>query len=341
MMKRRIDLLLRGEAMIYVAGRLFDIEEKLKSERLERAVLDGVHNAAAPAIVSPSLRTTFIPFRDVGQEELAAADKTKQLFDMDLIRLRRTVLLVSYIDGMAKDEGVCFEVGFAYMAGAAVLLISTDFFDIELPNGEAVPLDPLLYATATRLIRRPQLTAPARTFRDTLRESRTAALADVRSAVCDLLRQVPEERPKWHKSVKSGADYLEVLVDFGGMVYEWQTLLYRELERLVGPTTRVRLARTQRYDAASGHTAGQHDLDALMRADLLVTCTDLDEAPAGAAVLQGAMCALGRPIWMYNSKRTMILAAGGYRSSRNLMLDYSATRRFKTLADLAAALRAL
>jgi len=340
-MKRSIDLLLRGEAMIYVAGRLFDIDDKLKSERLEEAVLAGVRDAAAPAVIPAGLRPTFVPFRDVGQEELVADDKTRQLFDMDLVRLRRTVLLVSYIDGMAKDEGVCFEIGFARMAGAAILLISTDFFEIVLPNGEAVPLDPLLYTTATRLIRRPQLVESGQTFRETLQESRAAVLADVRSAVHDLLRRAPEERPEPYKPVETATDQLEVLIDFGGMVYEWQTLLYRKLERLIGPTTRMRLVRTQRYDAASSRAAGRHDLDALMRADLLVTCTDLDEAPAGTAILQGAMCALGRPIWMYDSKRTVILASGGYRSSRNLMLDYSATRRFRTLDDLAAALRAL
>lgn len=339
-MKRSIDLLLRDEAMIYVAGRLFDIDDKLRSERLEEAVLAGIRDAAAPTVIPAGLRPTFVPFRDVGQEELVADDKTKQLFDMDLVRLRRTVLLVSYIDGMAKDEGVCFEIGFAHMAGAAILLISTDFFEIGLPNGEAVPLDPLLYTTATRLIRRPQLAESGKTFRATLQESRAAVLADVRSAVHDLLRRAPEERPEPYKPVETANDQLEVLIDFGGMVYEWQALLYRELERLI-PTTRLRLVRTQRYDAASSSAAGRHDLDALMRADLLVTCTDLDEAPAGTAILQGAMCALGRPIWMYNSKRTMILASGGYCSSRNLMLDYSATRRFRTLDDLAAALRAL
>jgi nucleoside 2-deoxyribosyltransferase len=339
-MKRSIDRLLEGEAMIYVAGRLFDIDDKLKSERLEEAVLAGVRDAAAPTAIPADLQPTFVPFRDVGQEDLIAENKTKQLFDMDLVRLRRTVLLVSYIDGMGKDEGVCFEIGFAYMVGAAILLISTDFFDIELPNGDAVPLDPLLCATATRLIRRSLLVESEQTFRNTLQKSRQAVLADVRSVVHDLLRRAPGVHPDY-KPVATLGSQLGVLVDFGGMVYEWQTLLYQELERLIGSTPRLRLVRTQRYDAASSHVAGQLDIDALMRADLLVTCTDLDEAPAGTAILQGAMCALGRPIWMYNSKRTTIIASGGYRSSRNLMLDYSATQCFRTLDDLATALRAL
>ncbi len=76
-------------------------------------------------------------------------DKTRRLFELDLVRLRRATLLVSYIDGLAKDEGVCFEIGYAYASGAAILLISTDFFDVELPNGEKTPLDPLLCAAAT------------------------------------------------------------------------------------------------------------------------------------------------------------------------------------------------
>jgi nucleoside 2-deoxyribosyltransferase len=339
-----LELLLRDEAIIYVAGRLFDIEDKLKSELLEAAVLKGVRDAATRAGLPTPPRPTFVPFRDAGQEELVADDKTRQLFDMDLARLRRTVLLVSYIDGLAKDEGICFEIGYAYMAGAVILLISTDFFDIEMPSGEALPLDPLLREAATHLIRRPQLAESSGTFHDMLLASRALILTEVRSAVCDLLSR-PHERLAHPESVHRTAGHLEVLIDFGGSIYEWQALLLDKLEALVGSSSGVRLVRTGRYDAlpaeATDRPASPGDLDALAHVDILVTCTDADEAPAGTAILQGAMCAMGRPVWMYNSKRTAILASGGYRSSRNLMLDYSATRVFRTLTDLAAALRKL
>lgn len=283
---------------------------------------------------------TFVPFRDSGQEDLVAEDKTRRLFEMDLARLRRTVLLVSYIDGLAKDEGICFEIGYAYATGAAILLISTDFFEVGLPNGQAVALDPLLHATATHIIRRPRLVESAANFTEMLTASRRAVLGDVRESVAQLLSR-PARQPITAQPSKPPSSR-EVLVDFGGFVYEWQTMLYDELTRQVGSTNRVRLTRTLRYDASLDHDApNSADLDLLAQAAILLTCTDSDEAAAGTSVLQGMMCALGRPIWMYNSKRTTILAPGGYRSSRNLMLDYSATRTFRSINDLATALREL
>ncbi|MGH4015730.1 MAG: hypothetical protein ACRDSL_17760 [Pseudonocardiaceae bacterium] len=133
-----------------------------------------------------------------------------------------------------------------------------------------------------------------------------------------------------------------MFLDFGGSVYEWQALLLDELEQSVAPNDQLTFIRARRYDSAQPpEDAAAHDLMALARTVLLVSCTDSDEAPAGTAFLQGAMCALGRPVWMYNLKRTAIRAANDYRSSRNLMLDYSATRTFRRLTDLATALREL
>lgn len=341
---KRIDQLAHGDAIIYIAGRLFSIDDKMRSEILEESVLGGVYDAAAACGASVQRSVTYVPFRDADQENLVTEDKARKLFQMDLERLQRTTLLVSYIDGLAKDEGVCFEIGYAFVAGAAILLVSTDFFDIELPNGASAPLDPLLCATATALIHRPRLAELSGTFRDVLAASTAVVLADVRTGVRDLLGYRTTTPLAAGPRDQSGG-HVEVLVDFGGNVYEWQALLQDELARNVVSSNRLHLARTRRYDvnleSPTAEHAGAHDLAALAQADLLVSCVDGDEAPAGTALLQGAMCALGRPIWMYNSKRTAITAAGGYRMSRNLMLDYSATRTFQTVQELAVALNGL
>lgn len=336
----RIERLLKGDTIIYVAGRLFDIEEKIKSETLEAAVLAGVVDTAATLSLPVQKRVTFVPFRDTGQEDLAANDKTRRLFELDLVRLRRTDLLVSYIDGLAKDEGVCFEIGYAYAFGAAILLISTDFYDVELPNGQELPFDPLLCLAATRLIRRPRLAQADGSFRDILIASRAEAMAEVRRTVKELLIESYPQEVLANLAVPEFQGN-QVFLDFGGPIYEWQELMQDKLEALVQPGGKLTFVRSSRYNSAvpSAQIAAAHDLATLVRAGVLVSCTDGDEAPAGTAFLQGVMCALGRPIWMYNSKRTALVAAGGYRMSRNLMLDYSATRVFRTLDSLAAALQ--
>jgi nucleoside 2-deoxyribosyltransferase len=340
----RIARLLRGDRIIYIAGRLFDIDDKLKSEALEETILAGVRDAADSLDLPVERRVTFVPFRDANQEQLVVEDKTRRLFELDLVRLNRTTLLVAYIDGLAKDEGVCFEIGYAYTTGAAILLISTDFFDIELPNGTVAPVDPLLCAVATRIVRQPGLAEIAGTFREVLTASRTQVMAEVRATVWELLMGADPEEPMPMRVAKAAHRPRMVFLDFGGTVFEWQELLQDELDRLTQSNAGITLVRSRRYDSAanvSTDAAATCDLAALAQAHILVSCTDGDEASAGTAFLQGVMCALGRPVWMYNSKRTAIRAAGGYRSSRNLMLDYSATRTFQTLSDLAAALRGI
>jgi len=338
---RRIEQLARN-GLIYVAGRLFDVEDKLKSEALEAAVLAGAQAATTSMGLSTEALATFVPFRDAGQEELVVHDKTRRLFELDLGRLRRTVLLVSYIDGLAKDEGVCFEIGYVYASGGAVLLISTDFYDVELPNGCLTPLDPLLGATATRLIRQPRLTTAGGTFREQLEATRAQVLAEVRATTAELLLEPATTPPQFGEPTED--DHRQVFLEFGGDVFEWQTLLQKQLLRLVGHQHHLNFVRSRRYAAEPSLTAraaARHDLAAAARAAIAITCTDSDEAPAGTAVIQGIRSALGRPVWMYNSKRTAIRAANDYRSSRNLMLDYSATRTFGRLTDLAANLREL
>lgn len=338
---RRIAQLAEG-GLIYVAGRLFDIDEKLKSEALEEAVHAGAQAATVSLGLAAHRLPTFVPFRDAGQEELVVADKTRRLFELDVGRLRRTVLLVSYIDGLAKDEGVCFEIGYVYASGGAILLISTDFYDVELPNGITTPLDPLISTSATRLIRRPRLVTTGRTFREQLEATRAQVLADVCTATTELLLEPTTPPPRFDAAPTD--DIHEVFLEFGGNVFEWQTFLQERLAQLIDYRHRVRFIHSRRYAedrSLPTQAAVLHDLAAAARADVVVTCTDSDEAPAGTAFLQGVRSALGRPVWMYNSKRTAIRASNDYRSSRNLMLDYSATRTFRRLTEIAADLREL
>jgi nucleoside 2-deoxyribosyltransferase len=321
-------------AIVYVAGRLFDLDQKLSSERLEEAVLLGLSDALGAPQSSLPDGLTFVPFRDAKQEALVAADKTRQLFDLDIGRLRRTALLVSYIDGLSKDEGVCFEIGFAYGVGASILLVSTDFFDLELPSGQEYPLDPLLVAAATELIRRPQLLNLDGSFRHILLTSRASVMQAVRTSVRNLLAAHAGPAPPRAAPLRSDGP-MNVFLEFGGTVYEWQRHLQERVQRAIPSGGRIQLLRSHRYDSnTSARAEALRDFDVLCDSHLLITCTDADEAPPGAALLQGLMFALNRPVWMYNSKRTALRAAGGYRSSRNLMLDHSASRVFSTIDEL-------
>jgi nucleoside 2-deoxyribosyltransferase len=316
-------------ARIYLAGRLFDFDEKMKSLRLERAVLRGLGRGAHTTRVGCDLsRSTFLPFRDTRQESATGEHLTRVLFDADEQRLREAAMLVAYIDGMTKDEGVCVEIGWAYAHGLPVILISTDFFEIEIGT-RIVPFDPLLVTAATRIIREPRLEGgEPQTFRARVAAAQKRVLTHVTREV-QAVAVTPTTR-----AAKTYAQEAHVYLDFGGELYEWQRRLASQLEETFPHIT---FMRPQRYTTGDGAV----DVRNAARAALAVVGLDGDEAPAGSAFIQGLRWGLRRAVWAYSTKNTRIHGPRGYTSIRNLMLDYSATRTFRTLNDLVRGLNEL
>jgi len=324
---------------IYIGTRVFDISEKLKAEDLESAVQRGVQRAGATLELSGLQPETFVPFRDSSQNDLIADDKTLRLYAQDIEMLNTAILVVTYLDGLAKDEGVCFELGFARALGVPILIVNTDFIELGLPNGDVVSLDPLISLAATRTVRLQGLTE-APTFRSSLETAQRSAHDQVTASVCDILLQTKQRNIRPAPGAEGRASkfpdsVLSLYFDAGGEVYEWQRRLGDELVARSANKPNLQVARATRYSALCRSPAD--DVDAVMAADIVLTATDGDECPAGTAFVQGLARGLDKTVWMYDSKATSIVGPGGYVSSRNLMLDHSADRHFTTWHDVLAA----
>lgn len=333
-------------SIIYVATRLFDIEEKIKAERLEESVLDGVKRASALAGFDiPTRAITFVPFRDSAQEQLESHIKTRLLYEQDIDRLDRTLLVVAYIDGLAKDEGICFELGYAYSKRIPILLISTDFISHRLPTGFELPLDPLLWMSASSIVRHPRIELNQVMFLDNLLATRKNVLSTVSKEVEQLLTETyPSysiQQNQWNHS-----DRIQIFAEFGGELFEWQTMLADKLAAVASENPHLILHRPCRYlvsyptgeyaskDIEPPLSLAQVDLTRAASSRIVILCSDADEYPSGSAFIQGFAKGLGREVWLYDSKRTKIIGPGGYESSRNLMIDCSANRVFRNFSAL-------
>ncbi|MGV3615302.1 MAG: nucleoside 2-deoxyribosyltransferase [Fimbriimonas sp.] len=328
--------------IVYIAGRLFDVEEKWKSELLEAAVIEGLRRASRRGLLPHSTLTTFVPFRDAGQELLELEDKARVLYELDIARLDRTALLVAYIDGLGKDEGVCFEVGYAAAKGIPILLVSTDFLSHRLGDAEFA-LDPLLMAAA-EVVRFPHLRlSEDRTFRQNLEATRGEVLESVSARIVEFCERFPGLlRPPCPQPPPARGR--GVFLEFGGELFEWQRDFVARLESKLRAKPRYNVVRAGRYrdlQWLSATEAGAAELRRIADCGHAILCTDGEECPAGTAFAQGYARSLGRAVWQYNSKTTSIVGSGGYRSSRNLMLDYSADKVFRTFADLILAVEGL
>ncbi len=338
-----LDELLAG-GTIYIANRLFDVEEKVKSERLEQAILNGVHNACNQANVPrPKHKVTFVPFRDAGQEELDADQKTRLLYEEDIRRLENTVLMVANIDGLSKDEGVCFELGLAFAKRIPILLLSTDFISHLLPSGIDVPLDPLLWAAANHVIRVPNLCVDHEVFLDNLITTREHILQSLSVQIRTLMLASKTSNFSKIPPEVLNNNRKHVFLDFGGELFEWQTMLADQLVEIAEHNPGITIHRPRRYEPlsdlgsdfeAAALSLARCDLKRAIASDYVVICSDADECPSGSAFLQGLATGLSLETWMYNSKKTKITGPGGYLSSRNLMLDYSANKAFTYFTEL-------
>ena len=114
-------------AKVYFAAPLF-CEMELRRNVEETAVLE-----AAGCEV-------YLPQRDGG--EAAKGVDRRYLFDTDVQHLEWCDTVIAYFDGRVPDEGMCFEIGYAYAKGKRIIIVSTDQRSFE----EGVQNAMLLYA---------------------------------------------------------------------------------------------------------------------------------------------------------------------------------------------------
>lgn len=102
---------------VYVAGPLFseaerDYLEKMVEELARRCGLNPVSNF-------------FLPHRDGG--ELGKGPSRKQIFALDMGKIRSADIVVALLDGQDSDSGTCVELGYAYAVNKKIFGLLTDF----------------------------------------------------------------------------------------------------------------------------------------------------------------------------------------------------------------------
>jgi nucleoside 2-deoxyribosyltransferase len=340
-MLRLIDKLDKNESyQIYIALRLFDIAEKIKAELLEKAVIDGVRLASNKENLSHR-KVTFVPFRDSAQGEKADVINTQALYNNDIDHLNNSVMIVCYLDGLSKDEGVCFELGYALATGITSLLVSTDFIFQNTVDGQEFVFEPIIYLSASKVVRSTIIEGTETSFLKNILYTQEKILHQVTESVRELLL-CAKPTTVLVSSVKTSETKLSVYLEFGGEQFEWQTRFADELSKIADKFDLLKIYRPSRYKGGATRkileTLVQDDLENIRNSDIVITCTDSEESPAGSAFIQGYARGLNKEIWLYNTKKTFIIGSNGYKSSRNLMLDYSADKTFTQFNQLLAML---
>lgn len=326
--------------IIYVATRLFNYADKLLAERLEASVIKGIVRAVPEISSSRGTPFTFVPFRDTGEHLIAGPDKARVIYEGDKQRLERLLAVVGFFDGPSKDEGMSFEIGYAFGNRIPIILILTDFFHFssKFDARYTFAIDPILEVMTTELIRNYELDTGI-TFLESLELGLSNVLSTVEETMHDLCRDYPAYLSRANK-LNGKLDHLHtkpiVYIDFGGGLYEWQRNMQTELASRLSSLNDIEILLGTRFDprfsiqdvdddSTISRQVAQRDITSASKADILILCGDNDEMGAGVAALQGLAAAQAKTIILYDSRPFWWRSDDGLNMSRNLMLDQSAT----------------
>lgn len=353
-------LLANGDNFIYIASRVFDFAEKLKAEDMERAVINGIARAMREVGISPQENApiTFVPFRDTVQKKAGnqptvhtqIQELTQRIYFEDIERLYKLFALVGFFDGLSKDEGICMELGYAYGINKPIILAMTDFVRADykgIPNSEHIA-DPVIESMASKIIYEYRIDEIEGTFKQQLQASLRNLFAKVEKEIYLLGIESARERQISQQDY-SRASIVEhdVYIDFGGGLFEWQRTLQEQLANKLS-SMGWHCAVSSRYsnhskftDSATIKQLGWQDIQKAESSKVVITCSDSVEMNSGTAAIQGFSRALGKKVLLYDSKTTNIVADNHYKSSRNLMIDYSADKTVSRFDEIPNAVKEL
>ena len=292
------------DKMVYICTKLYNYNDKLQAEYLEEAILSHIGCK------------TFVPFRDSNENELIGVNRTKIVYDADIERLnsKELSLLAVLYDGICKDEGISFEIGYAFGKGVPVFIINTDFIWYAIDGVEFI-FDPVISYMATDYLHEYNIEDCPK-FKDSLIQSQSRAFNSAAIKIKDLLCKTHRDSIEFR-----GEKYFDVFVDFGGGRYEYQ----REYARWIKNTLSCKGIKTviSKRFLNPCNDSGKNDVQNMLNSDILVFLGDELELNSGTAALLGLARSINKKIILYESSSLDIHGENEHRMKKNLMIDFS------------------
>lgn len=297
---------------IYICTKLFNYNDKLQAEYLESSLKNRLNC------------NVFMPFRDTDENNLIGSNRTKIIYDSDIERLNsgEVILLAVLYDGICKDEGISFEIGYAYGKGIPIFIINTDFIWYAMENKEFI-FDPIVEKMCSGYVHQYQIMGSS-SFYDSLMSSQKGAFDLAAEKISNLLN----ENTACKSNILRENSIYDVFVDFGGGKYEYQREYAEWIkDRLTSMNISVKVS--NRYSRI-GQTSATEDLENLLDSTYYVCLGDEVELNSGTAALMGLARCKRKKIILYESSDLEIHGENGHCMKKNLMIDFSVDKVAKT-----------
>lgn len=301
---------------IYICTKLFNYNDKLQAEYLEKAIKKRIKC------------DIFMPFRDTNENNLKGPNRTKIVYDSDIERLNsgKIVLLAVLYDGICKDEGISFEIGYAYGKGIPAFIINTDFIWYAVGKKEFL-FDPVISEMCFHYLHQYHI-IDSDSFYSSLLLSQNTAFDLAAEQMEKILSKSSVSLSKEEKRVIKN----DVFIDFGGGKFEYQ----REYSNwLKGKLNEIGISVeiANRY-FVYGENSGKVDIQHMLESNIYVCLGDEAELNSGSAALLGLAKCNHKKIILYESSDIEIHGENGHRMKKNLIIDFSIDRLARTKQEI-------
>ncbi|MCK5117596.1 MAG: nucleoside 2-deoxyribosyltransferase [Candidatus Aegiribacteria sp.] len=307
---------------VYIAAPLFSVNDRLAAASLCDAVVREI-SSRQNVSVSLARDSVFLPYCDTKQDEIIGTNRARSIFVKDIERLDWATHVIARMDGMPKDSGVAFELGYARAKGDFCATLSTDFVWDGTISGESVVEDPILTSAGVFCHRHYQLPV-----RDSYTE-RNKALEEY--ALLEFVKELDwKQKAGESLSIDMHDVVCRVFVDCFGGRFEWSQDFYKKCSRVKN----VRMAERWLFNQSS--LIAQHarnDLALAVSAEAAVFVGDGLEMDTGSAFLMGVCYGLGKPLIFQYTSNIQTCGDGGQAMRVNLMLEQAATVVTSTSAE--------
>lgn len=305
---------------IYICTRIFNYSDKIQAEYFETELKRKVNC------------DIFMPFRDTDENNLVGPNRTKIVYDSDIARLDsgEVILLAVLYDGICKDEGISFEIGYAFGKGIPIYIINTDFIWYSI-EGKEFRFDPVIEYMSSGFTQFYKI-EQGNSFKDALFNGQNRAFRMAASEISEKLNV-----PKVYKKVRSTSlKSIDVFIDFGGGRYEYQreyaTWIKEELER-----HNINVEISNRYNEMADsdiYQCGYVDVERVLNTNYFICLGDEIELNAGVAALMGLARCNNKRIILYESSNIEIHGENEHHMKKNLIIDFSIDKVAKSKEEI-------
>jgi len=316
-----IDYLFKNRKHIYCANGLFSPLNRIGGYNVAHTI---------DTVISENYnkyenhKFSFLPFRDTQQDEIISENKSKIIYDLDIQNLKKSGAIIGRLDGIAKDSGVCMEIGYAYSMGIPIGVFSTDFICESFPSHIGCPdldFDPIVTCISTYQHHYKEMPNGEKLYEKQNQDLENYMVSDfINTCLCEFDKLKTFINPPVYQTNNDLLAY----VDIQGGKYEWakeeQNQIFQKLTSFgLQPMS------ASRYNIGSNVLFNAKvDLDNLLSSKLAIFSADNIEMDTGSAVLFGISVGLNiKTVLLYTSP-VVLKGAGGQVMKQNLMIEQAA-----------------